>query len=283
LNDSLAPDMGKQLRVLYDHSTFQAELHVQNLRSELFDGPYEPSEELAFNHNEQVFLSPKDRWPRHLRGIGASAAPETAVAGNPAATNKLQNRTLCPLMWISGNIARRNVSWVSSFCVDLISHFREFSNFDTAYIFCKRGRGQRYTPTLLIKGLAVQLLEAHPSVATRNLRRLSKDRFCEIGTEVKPNSGQLAWQLLEDVLRLIETAPEFQGRVAMLLIDRLDLCVSEDGFSVLEDLIPRLQGISHRVSRVQVLITTARLSPLGVPTLRRGSEWLRAYGKQTHG
>ena len=146
----------------------------------------------------------------------------------------------------------------------------------------------------------MQILEAHPPLATRNLRRLSRNRFHDVGArrpypdsaettidhseaDVDTDSGDLAWQLFEDVLRLFAAAPDLRGRVALILIDRLDLCQSEPGFSVLEDLIPRLQGLGSRIARVQVLITTARLSPHAVPTLRRGSEWLRAFGKKTHG
>ncbi|KAI0378641.1 hypothetical protein F5Y04DRAFT_283568 [Hypomontagnella monticulosa] len=266
LNDSFTPDISRQLRVVYEHSMFQAKLHVEHLRAMLFDTPYEITEEMTFNQSERVFLSPQDRWQRHLRGVGALATPQTAVKR--------------PLFWIAGHITRRNVSWVSSMCVDLVSHFQEFNNFDTAYVFCKRGRGERYSPTLLIKTLAVQLLESHPFIATKNLSRLSSGRFRKIGTNV---NGHLAWQLLLDILGLIEAAPEFQSRTVFMLIDRLDLCISEEGFSVLEHLVPRLQNLSRQVSRVQVLITTARISPFGVPTLRRGSEWLRAYGKRIHG
>lgn len=294
--------MSKQLRAVQDHSSFQAELHVQGLRAELFDELHDPSEEMAFNDSERVFLSPQDRWPRRLRGFGG--APEDNDNNNeaaaPAGPPSTPSTAARPLTWISGGAARRNVSWVSSFSVDLITHSREFSNFDAAYVFCKRGRGARYTPTPLLKSLAMQILEAHPPLATRNLRRLSRNRFHDVGArrpypdsaettidhseaDVDTDSGDLAWQLFEDVLRLFAAAPDLRGRVALILIDRLDLCQSEPGFSVLEDLIPRLQGLGSRIARVQVLITTARLSPHAVPTLRRGSEWLRAFGKKTHG
>jgi hypothetical protein len=136
---------------------------------------------------------------------------------------------------------------------------------------------------VLIKGLIVQLLEAYPSVATKNLRRLSMDRFHAVGTTTKSDSGPAAWKLLEDMLRLIEAAPEAKNRNMLILVDRLDLCYSEEHYSVMEDLIPGLQSLNRRLSRVQVLITTARISPLGVPTLLKGSEWLRAYGKKAHG
>ncbi|KAI0844147.1 hypothetical protein F5Y00DRAFT_266875 [Daldinia vernicosa] len=271
LNESLTPDMSQQLRMIYDHSIFQTGLHVQNLRSDIFDGPYEPSDELGFNERERVFVSPKDRWPRHLRGFGAFATSRLATSKGSR-----------PLMWISGDLGRRNVCWVSSFCVDMISYSNQFSNFDTVYAFCKRGRGRRYSPTLLIKGLVMQLLETHALVVMKRPGRFSKTRFSEVGTKTSPNSGNLAWQLLEDILRLIETAPESQGRVVLIVIDRLDLCVSEIGFSVLEHLIPRLQSLSFRISRVQVLITSAKFSPYAIPTLRRGSEWLQAYGRKIH-
>lgn len=293
--------MSKQLRAVQDHSSFQAELHVQGLRAGLFDELHDPSEEMAFNDSERVFLSPQDRWPRRLRGFGGT--PEDNDNNDAAGPPSTPSTAARPLTWISGGAARRNVSWVSSFSVDLIAHSREFSNFDAAYVFCKRGRGARYTPTPLLKNLTMQILEAHPPLATRNLRRLSRNRFHDVGARRPPrpglhpypdsagtlidgadtDSGDLAWQLFEDVLRLFAAAPDLRGRVALILIDRLDLCQSEPGFSVLEDLIPRLQGLGSRIARVQVLITTARLSPHAVPTLRRGSEWLRAFGKKTHG
>lgn len=186
-------------------------------------------------------------------------------------------------MWITGHTSPRNVSWVSTLSVDLISYFRAFSNFDMAYVFCKRGQGPRYTPSLLIEGLIAQLMDVHPTLATGNLRRLSLDRFTDIGRQPTPASGLLEWRLLEDLLRLMEEAFELRGRAVLLLIDRLDLCVSEEGFGVMDKLIPRLHKLSHQRSTLQVLVMTARLSACAVPTLRRGPEWLQAYGKRTHG
>lgn len=272
--------MSTQIREVHDHTRFHAELHIQTLRAKLFDSTYEPSEEMAFNDRERKFLSPHSRWQRQFRlPPGTSSLTESS-----STSSGTMSRTAArPLLWISGHVSRRNVSWVSSLCVDLITHYRDFSNFEIAYIFCKRGQGPRYTPTLLIKGLVAQMLEAHPVIAMRNLRQLSLERLGGIGSDARPRSALLAWRLLEDTLRLIEEAPELRDRVVLLLIDRLDLCVAEEGFSVLDSLIPRLQALGHQRARVQVVVTTARLSALAVPTLRRGSEWLQAYGKKAHG
>lgn len=266
--------MSTQIREVYSHTRFHAELHVQTLRRELFDLLYDPSEEMKFNDKERKFLSAPDRWPRQFKPLNMPSSPASSVA--PRATSR-------PLIWISGHVSRRNVSWVSSLCVDLIPYFKDFSNFDVAYVFCKRGQGPRYTPTLLIKGLVAQLLEAHPNIATRNLRRLSLDRFREIGRETRPGTALLAWELLRNTLWLMDEAPELRNRAVLILIDRLDLCRSEEGFRVLDGLIPRLQGLSRQHARVQVIITTARVSALAVPSLRRGPEWLQAYGKRSHG
>lgn len=296
LNGALTPEISRQGHAVNEQNKFNAELHVQNLLAELFDEPYEPSDEMAFNNSERIFLSPQDRWPRQFKLLKHPGpdAPKNAMMtqGNPH----------YPLLWISGHTSRRNVSWVSSLSVDIVSHFREFSNFDTAFVFCKRGKGSRYTPTLIIKSLIAQLLEAYPSVAMKNLRRLSLVRFSRVGAKTKPGSGRLAWELLDDTLRLIREVPESQNRAVLLLIDRLDLChsdgfdhskevghsrepedsekagSSEDYFTVLKDLIPQLQNLGHRRPGVQVLITTARLPARKVPTLRRGSEWLREVG-----
>lgn len=65
------------------------------------------------------------------------------------------------------------------------------------------------------------------------------DRFHKIGqTKTEDGSAKLMWDLLLDILRLLEEASELRDRVALLLIDRLDLCISETGFTVLQDLIP---------------------------------------------
>ncbi|KAJ0114040.1 hypothetical protein J7T55_007874 [Diaporthe amygdali] len=253
-------------------SKFHADLHIQNLCAELFKSLYEPSEGMAFNARERVFLSPRDRWPRQFK----PKALEGPRNDNSASTSY-------PLRWISGHLSRRNVSWVSSLCVDLIPHFRNFSNFDVAYVFCKRGQGSRYTPTILIKALVTQLLYAHPSIAMKNLGRLSLARFQYIGQKTTVKSGAMAWNLLDDMLRLMDETPELSDRSILILIDRLDLCVSEEGFSVLDHLIPSLQGLSRQHVRVRVMITTAKLSASAVPTLRKGPEWLQAYGKRKHG
>lgn len=279
LNSSVPPEMSTQLREVHNQTTFHAELHVQTLRAGLFSTIYEPSEERVFNSKERIFLSPRDRWPRQFRPLrpsddSQSSAKLIKTSWNPSSR---------PLIWITGHVSRRNVSWVSSLSVDLVPYFREFSNFDVAYIFCKHS-GSRYTPTLLIKGLVAQLMDIHPTIVAKSLRQLSLDRFRRIGkTTPEGGSAKLVWGLLMDVLRLLEEASELRDRVVLLLIDRLDLCISEPGFTVLQGLIPRLQNLSHEQTRVQVIITTARLSAHTVPTLRKGPEWLQAYGKKTHG
>ncbi|KAI7774064.1 hypothetical protein LA080_009425 [Diaporthe eres] len=277
LNSSVPPEMSTQLREVHNQTTFHAELHVQTLRAGLFRTIYEPSEERVFNNKERIFLSPRDRWPRQFR------PPRRSDDSQSTAKLIKTYPSSCPLIWIAGHVSRRNVSWVSSLSVDLIQYFCEFSNFDVAYIFCKHS-GSRYTPTLLIKGLVAQLMDIHPTIVTKNLRQLSLNRFHKIGQAIpEEGSAELVWELLMDVLRLLEEASELRDRVVLLLIDRLYLCISETGFTVLQGLIPRLQNLSHERARVQVIITTARLSAHTVPTLRKGPEWLQAYGKETHG
>lgn len=279
MSKSLPPDMTTQFRDVHDHTKFHAELHIQTLKAGLFDSVYEHSKEKAFNHRERKFLSPHDRWQRQFIPPWPSNSPKPSSI-------KTSETTARPLIWISGHVSRRNVSWVSSFSVDFVSHFEQFSDFDTAYIFCKRGQGLPYTPTSLIKGLVDQLLDAHPNVAMKNLRELSLARFSRIGSQTKAEAALLAWGLLDDLLRFMSESPALRGRSVLILVDRLDLCVSKnqpsEGFSVLNDLIPRLQGLSHHHTQVQVVITTARLSALHVPTLRRGSDWLRAYSTKAH-
>jgi hypothetical protein len=276
---------GKRLRALYNHTNFQADLHVQMLRSELFERPYEPSQELAFNDYERIFLSPRDRWHRHFHGFESWSVPGKAISSDQAGSSaaiEINKRRSRALIWISGNTGRQNVSWVSSLSVDLLAHLREFSNIDTAYVFCKRGHGVRYTPAMIIKGLAAQLLEQYPEVAIQNVRILSKKRFQEVGDYQKPGAARLAWRLLQDVVRLMEDAARTRNCKVLILIDRLDLCVSNEDFSVLKDLIPRLQQLSHQSSLVRVMITAAKVPALKVPTLRTAPEWLLSYGKCFH-
>ncbi|KAI1382944.1 uncharacterized protein F4822DRAFT_87336 [Hypoxylon trugodes] len=268
LNQSLTPGMSQQLRTIYDHSLFQVMLHVQDMLSVIIDEPCNPSKESAFNDRERIFLSPKDRWPRHLYKL---ATPSTRYSNSP--------KEIRTLIWIAGDLGRRNVSWVSSFCVDLVSYSKRLENFNVVYAFCKRGEGRRYSPTILIKNLVAQLLETHALIAVKNPGQLSRNRFSEIGTETGSDSGSLAWKLLEDILLLIRATPEFQDRAILILIDRLDLCVSEEYFSVLNHLIPQLQKLGLQIPGVQVLVTTARFSLSAIHTLRKGPEWLRAYGK----
>lgn len=271
----LRSSLETQHRLVGEHTKFHAELYIQSLRARIFDTFYEPFDEMDFNAKERVFVSPRDRWQRQFR-------PKGPIDSDPS-KGETDIKSWRPLRWISDHLSRRNVSWVSSLCVDLIPYFKSFSNFDVVYVFCKRGQGERYRPTLLIKGLIAQLLDAHPIIAMKNARLLSLARFQEIGKKTTAKSAGMAWQLLDDTLRMMEEAPDLQGRLVLVLIDRLDLCISEPGFSVLNDLIPRLQNLSRQRVRVQVMITTARLSAFGVPTLRKESNWLQAHGKKMHG
>jgi hypothetical protein len=271
-----------QLQAVYEHTNFQAVLHVQNLLAKLFDTPYQPAEELSFNDQERIFLSPKDRWHRHPTGVdfwgayGRSA--ETAYDGRP--DKMARQRPPRALVWVAGRISRHNVSWVSSFSVDLIRHLHEFCNVDVAYAFCRRGHGERYVPTVIIKGFVSQLLELYPEAAIKNVRFLSEKRFEGIRDYNDPGAASRAWELLEDVLRFIQPTMELRNRRVLVLVDRLDLCTSDKGFSVLRHFIPRLQKLSHQSARVSVMITAAEVSPADVRTLETGPEYLLPYGQR---
>lgn len=280
MNKALPPELSTQLAEVHERTKFHAELHIQKVREQLFraEAPYEPVEEMLFNRRERIFLSPRDRWQSQLK-------------------LKEPSHEIRPLVWITGHVSRRNVSWVSSFSVDLVEFLRNFSSFDVAYIFCKRGlaSGEQFKPTLLIKGLIAQLMDMYPTIALGNVRRLSLERFRAIkddkdalatsrSQQKSPRKGVLAWKLLEDMLQLMEEVLEQRGRQVLLLIDRLDLCISEEGFSVMRELIPRLQNLGHQRRRVQVIITTARLPVSALPEsyLKRGSEWLLVNNSKTH-
>lgn len=80
------------------------------------------------------------------------------------------------------------------------------------------------------------------------------------------------------MLQLMEKVLDSSDRRLLFLIDRLDLCRPEEHgeFSVMKELIPRLQKLGHQYSRVQVMVTTARIAPCAVPEsyLNKDSDWL---------
>jgi hypothetical protein len=285
--DIWTSDTSQQLLAVYAHANFQASLHVQSLRKLLFENPYEPELELAFNDRERKYLPPKDRWYRHFHGFVATprsynpASGETSSSSSPTEAPKYGEPR--PLIWITGSVSRRNTSWVSSFSVDLLTHLPEFSNIDTLYIFCKRGQGVRYTPALLAKGLVSQLLELYPEVATENIRKLSMTRFMSVGDHQDPGAAERAWILLEDILGLLMRVRRVHNREILVLVDRLDLCASNKDFSVMKDLLPKLQKLSHDFLKVRVIVTVAKVPANKIPSLYTGPSWLLAYHKVKNG
>ncbi|KAK1753649.1 hypothetical protein QBC47DRAFT_430486 [Echria macrotheca] len=280
--DSFTKAARWQLQAVYEHTNFQSILHVQNLLAKLFDAPYQPAEELSFNDRERIFLSPKDRWHRQPTGADFwSAYGRSAQITGVGRPDKMGlERLPSALVWVAGRISRRNVSWVSSFSVDLIYHLREFCNVDVAYAFCRRGRGERYVPAVIIKSFICQLLELYPEAAIRNVRFLSEKRFEGIRDCNVPGAALRAWELLEDVLRFIRPTMELRNRRVLVLVDRLDLCTSGRGFSVLRDFIPRLQRLAEQTARVSVMVTAAEVSPMDVHTLNTEQGRLLPYGQR---
>jgi hypothetical protein len=65
-----------------------------------------------------------------------------------------------------------------------------------------------------------------------------------------------------------QTAIDRDQRI-LILIDQLDLYMSNEDFSVLRDFIPRLQKLPRQCSRVKVMVIAADVSVTEVITLDR--------------
>ena len=229
---------------------------------------HDPARALDFNDQDRRHLAPADRWVKHIRTSSVNLGPRTG-GGVP---------TAC-LTWISAQLARRNVSWVSSFSVDLIAAIKiATTGNNVAHVFCKHGQGSGLRPSNIITSIIAQILIFWPELVLYHPEQLPRQRFQKLrrtgASDHKYWRGEAlaAWELLRDMLRVLETSKARQGQRLLILIDRIDLCKSNvyndavhgdfnlvTDFSVLGDLIPRLAELTRGSLFANLLITAARI------------------------
>jgi hypothetical protein len=175
-----------------------------------------------------------------------------------------------PLLWLSGPERSPGISWVSSFSVDLIDALSAGENFVSAYIFCSSDNTElNLTPVEILQRLIISILLSFPQITISHISLLSIRRFQEVG-----QSGFKAWELLKEILEIVQDIMVEKSQELYIIIDRLDLCTSDEVFGIQKQLIPRLQEISQRWRNTRVVLSsTVMVERVG--TLRSEEGWLK--------
>jgi hypothetical protein len=159
---------------------------------------------------------------------------------------------------------------VSSFSCDLIDALSAGGNFVSAYIFCSNENEDFIlTPLTILKRLIVSILSSFPQITISHISNLSLQRFQEVGS-----SAFAAWELLKEILEIVQDVMVEKAQELYIIIDRLDLVVSDETFGVQKQLIPRLQEVSQRWRNTRVVLTSTVMAER-VGTLKDEEGWLR--------
>ena len=245
---------------------FQARTHAETMIKDLGMETYDPARALDFNDRDRRHLAPADRWLRHIKTSSIDLAPRS-------------NCRVASLNWICGKLARRNVSWVSSFSVDLLTAVQIATvRNNVAHVFCKHGLRWNLRPLDVLLRITVQILRLWPEVLMYHPAQLPRQRFQVLFSAsandhaYQPGLAIKAWELLRDMLYVLETSRARQGQRLLILIDRLDLCKSNvyqendvDGteavtdFAVVGDLVYRLAELTRGSLFLSLLVTAARI------------------------
>jgi len=128
------------------------------------------------------------------------------------------------------------------------------------------------TPALILKRLIATILSSFPQITISHVATLSLNRFQEVNNF---NPGLKAWELLVEILEIVQDVMIEQRKELFIIIDRLDMCISDDeNFGVRTELIPRLQEIPQRWRNTRVVVTSTVMAER-VGTLRGEEDWLR--------
>lgn len=250
-----APSATPESTAILSLVNYKATSRAQKLTS-CFNLPsFDAQLEKSFNDAQRIYLAPRDQWEYHPSQI---QFPSWEV---------LSPR---PLLWLSGPERASGISWVSSFSVDLIDALSASSNFVSAYIFCSNENDDFVlTPLAILQRLITSILESFPQITISHISTLSLRRFQQVH-----NSGFKAWDLLVEILEIVQDVMVEKAQELYIIIDRLDLAMSDETFGVQKQLIPRLQEISQRWRNTRVVVTSTVMADR-VGTLRDEDGWLK--------
>lgn len=222
-----------------DHTRFETIRYTQQISTILFPDLIDLESEKAFIRQQENALAPKERWENHTSEIQFPGW----VKRDPR-----------PILWIGGRQNRRDVSWVSSFALDVIEALEIERSADVASVLCNKGSNlEQPTPLFIFKRMIIQLLQGHPDIVSmpKNLILLPLQRFEQI-----EKSPEAAYKVLADVLRMIDERNNVESREIFLVIDRIDICLGRENEQGRKRLFRSLQMLSLEYKSVQLILTS---------------------------
>lgn len=189
-------------------------------------------------HQQAKKLTPRERWENNVSEIQAPGW----VSRNPR-----------PMLWIGGRQNKIGISWVSSFSLDFIEAVEMERATSIAYVLCNKGSDEEPpTPAHIFTEAIVQLLKVHRDILTvpRNLEQLSLQRFEEIG-----ESPETAFQVLVDILRMVNEKCQRVNTETFLLIDRIDISLSRQSSVVTQRFLRALQQLIQEFETLRIILT----------------------------
>jgi hypothetical protein len=189
-------------------------------------------------HQQAKELTPRERWENNLSEI---QAPGWLI------------RSPRPILWIGGRQNKRGISWVSSFSLDFIEAVEIERATSIAYVLCQNGSdAEPPTPVHVFIEAILQILKVHPDILTvpTNVEKLSFQRFENIG-----DSPETAFQVLVDILRMVNDKCQRENMETFLLIDRVDIALSRLNFPGTQRFLRALQQLLQEFETLRIILT----------------------------
>jgi hypothetical protein len=183
-------------------------------------------------------LTPRERWEHNVSEIQAPGW----LGRNPR-----------PMLWIGGRQNKFGISWVSSFSLDFIEAVEMERATPIVYVLCSKGPEEEPpAPVHIFTEAILQMLKVHRDILTvpRNLEQLSLQRFEEIG-----GSPEAAFQILVDILRMVNEKCQRENTEAFLLVDRVDVALSRQNPVVTQRFLRALQQLIQEFETLRIILT----------------------------
>jgi hypothetical protein len=189
-------------------------------------------------HQQAKELTPRERWEYNVSKIQAPGW----LACRPR-----------PMLRIGGRQSKRGISWVSSFSLDFVEAVEIERATSIAYVLCNNGSNEEPpTPVHIFTEAILQLLKVHVDVLTvpRNLEQLSLQRLEDIG-----DSPETAYQILVDILKMVNEKCKRENAETFLLIDRVDISLSRQNSVVTQRFLRALQQLIQEYETLRIILT----------------------------
>jgi hypothetical protein len=233
---SLENSISQCQKTIENGNQFSAILHTQQLCGIILPNPPSYEHEALVIRQQETLLAPREHWEANISEIQAPGW----LTSSPR-----------PILWIGGRRNRRNVTWVSSFTLDLVDAMEIEPSVHAICTLCNNR--QENGPLAIFKSAIAQLLKVYPGIVLEpsNLDKLSLQRFRSIG-----ESPEVAFRVLADILKMVDTKCQQDGIELFWVIDRVDVLLTKENLQGKQRFVKALLQLAVEYKNLRILLTS---------------------------